>query len=188
MYPSQSSSFRFFKETEKEQQKGEKKALNMHFEQSVGLMLISLILYAIVGISQDEDGGEPSSKDCGVVALGKFDALHIGHRELAIQASKVGTAFLLSFLGMANCLDGNLGIEFQIDFSKVRSLNPHQFVEKLSKELVVRGVVAGNRSLRIAEKYRFGYRASGNGSDLIRLCEEYGMEAYIIRSLMDKNQ
>lgn len=40
----------------------------------------------------------------GVVALGKFDALHIGHRELAIRASKVGTPFLLSFVGMAEVL------------------------------------------------------------------------------------
>lgn len=37
----------------------------------------------------------------GIVALGKFDALHIGHRELAIQASKVGAPYLLSFIGMA---------------------------------------------------------------------------------------
>lgn len=37
----------------------------------------------------------------GIVALGKFDALHVGHRELAIQASKVGTPYLLSFVGMA---------------------------------------------------------------------------------------
>ncbi|MCI13947.1 riboflavin biosynthesis protein ribF, partial [Trifolium medium] len=37
----------------------------------------------------------------GVVALGKFDALHIGHRELAIQASRAGPPFLLSFVGMA---------------------------------------------------------------------------------------
>jgi len=40
----------------------------------------------------------------GIVALGKFDALHIGHRELAVQASKVGTPFLLSFVGMAEVL------------------------------------------------------------------------------------
>lgn len=38
------------------------------------------------------------------MALGKFDALHIGHRELAVQASKVGTPFLLSFVGMAEVL------------------------------------------------------------------------------------
>lgn len=40
----------------------------------------------------------------GIVALGKFDALHIGHRELAIQAAKVGRPFLLSFVGMAEVL------------------------------------------------------------------------------------
>lgn len=38
------------------------------------------------------------------MALGKFDALHIGHRELAIQASRVGAPFLLSFVGMAEVL------------------------------------------------------------------------------------
>lgn len=37
----------------------------------------------------------------GIVALGKFDALHVGHRELAIQASRIGTPYLLSFVGMA---------------------------------------------------------------------------------------
>ncbi|VVB05344.1 unnamed protein product [Arabis nemorensis] len=36
----------------------------------------------------------------GIVALGNFDALHIGHRELAIQASRIGTPYLLSFVGM----------------------------------------------------------------------------------------
>ena len=40
----------------------------------------------------------------GIVALGKFDALHIGHRELAMHASKAGTPFLLSFVGMAEVL------------------------------------------------------------------------------------
>lgn len=40
----------------------------------------------------------------GIVALGKFEALHIGHRELAIQASKAGIPFLLSFVGMAEVL------------------------------------------------------------------------------------
>ncbi|CAN6441024.1 unnamed protein product [Victoria cruziana] len=40
----------------------------------------------------------------GIVALGKFEALHVGHRELAIQASKAGTPFLLSFIGMAEVL------------------------------------------------------------------------------------
>ncbi|XP_028952253.1 FAD synthetase 2, chloroplastic-like isoform X1 [Malus sylvestris] len=142
----------------------------------------------------------------GIVALGKFDALHIGHRELAIQASKVGPPFLLSFVGMAEVLGweprapivakcdrkrvlsswapycGDMApAEFQIEFSSVRCLTPRQFVEKLVKELGVRGVVTG-------ENYRFGYKAAGDATELVRLCEEYGIEAYIINSVMDKNE
>ncbi|VVB13702.1 unnamed protein product [Arabis nemorensis] len=142
----------------------------------------------------------------GIVALGKFDALHVGHRELAIQASRTGTPYLLSFVGMAEILGweprapivakcdrkrvltswasycGNRApIEYEIEFASVRHLTPRQFVEKLSKELRVRGVVAG-------ENYRFGYRASGDATELVRLCEEYGIGAYIINSVMDKKQ
>uniref|UniRef100_A0A1D1YYS9 FAD synthase n=1 Tax=Anthurium amnicola TaxID=1678845 RepID=A0A1D1YYS9_9ARAE len=139
----------------------------------------------------------------GIIALGKFDALHIGHRELAIQASKAGTPFLLSFVGMAEVLGweyrapvvakcdrkrvlsswapfcGNVApLEFQVEFSKVRHLTPRQFVERLSKDLRISGVVAG-------ENYRFGYRATGDASELMRLCKEYGLEAYILKPVLD---
>ncbi|KFK39197.1 hypothetical protein AALP_AA3G212300 [Arabis alpina] len=142
----------------------------------------------------------------GIVALGKFDALHIGHRELAIQAARVGNPYLLSFVGMAQVLGwkprapivakcdrkrvlsswsshcGNIApVEFEIEFASVRHLNPQQFVEKLSRELRVCGVVAG-------ENYQFGYKASGDATELVRLCEEYGISANIINSVMDKNQ
>lgn len=40
----------------------------------------------------------------GVVALGKFDALHIGHRALAEQAARMGSPVLLSFAGMGEVL------------------------------------------------------------------------------------
>ncbi|XP_022139223.1 FAD synthetase 2, chloroplastic-like [Momordica charantia] len=142
----------------------------------------------------------------GIVALGKFDALHVGHRELAIQASKVGSPFLLSFAGIAEVLGweprapvvaqcdrkrvlsswapycrNSAPSEYQIEFSSVRHLTPREFVEKLSKELGVRGVVAG-------ESYRFGYKAAGDAVELVKLCEEYGLGACIIKSVMDKNQ
>ena len=39
---------------------------------------------------------------------------------------------------------GNMApTEFQVEFSSVRHLTPREFVEKLSKDLRVRGVVAG---------------------------------------------
>lgn len=142
----------------------------------------------------------------GIVALGKFDALHIGHRELAIKASNIGSPFLLSFVGMeevlglpsrlpivAKCdrkrvlstwasLCGDVvPIEFQVEFPKVRHLTPRQFVEKLSKDLRVNGVVAG-------ENYRFGYKASGDAKELVKLCKEYSLEACIVSHVMDKTR
>ncbi|GER50429.1 v-type proton ATPase subunit F [Striga asiatica] len=160
--------------------------------------------------SPAENDGSPSqgisSLAGGIVALGKFDALHIGHRELAIQAAKIGVPFLLSFVGMAEILGweprppvvakcdrkrklsswaplcSNITPkEFHIEFSKVRYLSPRQFVEKLSDELGVGGVVAG-------QNYRFGYKAAGDSSDLVQLCDEYGMKASIVDSVMDKKQ
>ncbi|CAH9058271.1 unnamed protein product [Cuscuta epithymum] len=162
-------------------------------------------------LSQSQDGNEHPPERLsilagGVVALGKFDALHIGHRELAIQAAKIGAPFLLSFIGMAEVLGWEsrapivakcdrkrvlsswapycgqmIPREFQIEFSKVRNFTPRHFVKKLSKDLGVHGVVAG-------ENYRFGYKASGDASDLVRLCDEYGVKSCIISSVMDKNQ
>uniref|UniRef100_J3LTT1 FAD synthase n=2 Tax=Oryza brachyantha TaxID=4533 RepID=J3LTT1_ORYBR len=69
-------------------------------------------------------------------------------------------------------------MEYQVEFSKVRYLTPRQFVERLSKDLKIKGVVAG-------ENYRFGYKASGDASELITLCEEFGLSAFIVRSVMD---
>ncbi|XP_062212716.1 FAD synthetase, chloroplastic-like isoform X3 [Phragmites australis] len=146
------------------------------------------------------DCGE--DQDCvlgGIVALGKFDALHIGHRELAMHASKAGTPFLLSFVGMAEVLGWTYRppivaqcdrkrvlsswapycrnvapLEYQVEFSKVRYLTPRQFVERLSKDLRIKG-----------ENYRFGYKASGDAAELVKLCEEFGLSAFIVRSVMD---
>ncbi|GJM96948.1 hypothetical protein PR202_ga13832 [Eleusine coracana subsp. coracana] len=65
-----------------------------------------------------------------------------------------------------------------VEFSKVRYLTPRQFVERLSKDLRIKGVVAG-------ENYRFGYKASGDAAELVKLCEEFGLSAFIVRPVMD---
>eukprot|EP00250_Pteridium_aquilinum_P004994 c15163_g1_i2 orf=82-1161(+) len=141
-----------------------------------------------------------------VVALGKFDALHVGHRALAVQASKVGPPVLLSFTGMAEVLgwekrlpivapcdrkrimslwasvcSGIAPLEYHLEFAKVRSLSPREFVERLAKELLVKGVVAG-------ANYRFGYKAAGNASDLVQLCGKFGLEVCIVDTVMDETQ
>jgi phosphopantetheine adenylyltransferase len=46
----------------------------------------------------------------GIVALGKFDALHGGHRELAIQAWKAGAPFLLSFEGIVEVIGWEIDV------------------------------------------------------------------------------
>lgn len=63
----------------------------------------------------------------GIVALGKFDALHIGHRELAIQAAKVGPPFLLSFVGMAEILGWELRYGYYASLLSVlfQTLSPY---------------------------------------------------------------
>jgi hypothetical protein len=47
---------------------------------------------------------------------------------------------------------GNIApVEFEIEFASVRHLNPQQFVEKLSRELRVCGVVAGEFQKNISK-------------------------------------
>ena len=41
---------------------------------------------------------------------------------------------------------GMVPLEFQVEFSKVRHLRPREFVERLSKDLRISGVVAGTPS------------------------------------------
>ncbi|KAJ4958498.1 hypothetical protein NE237_025609 [Protea cynaroides] len=38
------------------------------------------------------------------------------------------------------------------------------------------------------ENYRFGYKAAGDASELVKLCEEYGLGAYIVSSVVDRHQ
>lgn len=140
------------------------------------------------------------------MALGKFDALHVGHRALAVEASKMGSPVLLSFTGMAEVLQwekrlpivapcdrkrvmslwaevcgGIAPREYHLEFAKVRHLSPRDFVEKLAKELHIKGVVAG-------ANYRFGYKAAGDASDLAQLCGEFGLEVFIVDPVMDESE
>ncbi|CAG9463683.1 unnamed protein product [Pedinophyceae sp. YPF-701] len=132
-----------------------------------------------------------------VVALGKFDAMHLGHRSLAEAAADMGHPFLISFWGMAQVLGweerrpivapvdrprvlrqwanhcrGLVPHQRFLPFDKVRSMSPREFVELLAYDLGATGVVVGSN-------YRFGHRAKGTAADLVELGTEMGMRVRI---------
>eukprot|EP00899_Mesostigma_viride_P025598 jgi/Mesvir1/6222/Mv00902-RA.1 len=134
----------------------------------------------------------------GAVALGKFDALHIGHRSLACRAAQLGDPWLLSFTGMAEVLGweprlplvapcdrprimqlwagpcgGTVPRECSLPFATVRGLTPQQFVETLAYDLHVKGVVAGRN-------FRFGFKAKGTSTDLELLGQKHGLKVGIV--------
>lgn len=132
-----------------------------------------------------------------VVALGKFDAMHRGHAQLARRASKMGTPYLMSFSGMAEVLgwesklpvvaecdrprvctswaagcNGQTVKEHCLPFAAIRRMSPEEFVLTL-KEIGVGGVVAGRN-------YRFGFKAAGTADTLTELGKKHGVDVEIV--------
>ncbi|KAK9810311.1 hypothetical protein WJX72_008391 [[Myrmecia] bisecta] len=141
-------------------------------------------------------GGSPKQ---AVVALGKFDAMHKGHRSLATAAAELGGhPWLLSFSNMAEVLGwpkrsplvaasdrervlqswapdcGGLTPKQRfVPFGAVRNMSPQEFVRCLAQDLQVSGVVVGNN-------YRFGYRAAGDTAMLQSLGQRYGLSIAVL--------
>ena len=136
--------------------------------------------------------------DKTVVALGKFDAMHRGHRELARAASKMGAPYLVSFGGMAEVLGwapklnvvaqtdrarvratwaeacgGKVPGEVVVPFADVRRMPPEAFVAFLKDTLHVSGIVAGS-------DYRFGFKAAGTAEALAQIGEAMGLDVTIV--------
>ncbi|CAD7695701.1 unnamed protein product [Ostreobium quekettii] len=134
-----------------------------------------------------------------IVALGKFDSMHIGHRALAQAAATLGgTPWLISFSGMAKILGwqerlpivplcekarvlaswspfcGGLVPSMRyLPFEEIRGLSPEDFVRLLAEELGAKGIVAG-------QNYKFGYKASGDARLLEALGTQYGLQVKIL--------
>eukprot|EP00803_Ostreobium_quekettii_P007371 evm.model.scf_89.8 EVM.evm.TU.scf_89.8 scf_89:32674-35731(-) len=134
-----------------------------------------------------------------VVALGKFDGMHIGHRALAQAAATIGGhPWLISFSGMSKILGwkerlpivpvcekaqvlaswapvcGGLVPRMRyLPFQEIRWMTPEEFVRLLAEELGATGVVAGRN-------YRFGYKASGDANLLEKLGAHYGLKVEIV--------
>merc|ERR1719195_2416258 len=131
------------------------------------------------------------------VALGKFDAVHKGHRALAAVASAASSsAWLLTFHGMAEVLGWEVRLPLvapelrasilqgcgvrqrSLPFAKIRSLEPHEFVDLLANVLSVKTVVCG-------ANYRFGYRAAGDAGLLQTLGKAAGLRVEVCDLLSD---
>ncbi|NRA39166.1 MAG: hypothetical protein HRU15_13560, partial [Planctomycetes bacterium] len=122
------------------------------------------------------------------IALGKFDALHLGHRALIQVAAEIAQPLLISFSGMAEILGwekraplivaeqraqilsswshNNIAVsEEVIPFAEVRHLDPLAFIAYLQDRWQIAAVVTG-------EDFRFAYQRTG---DVVAL-REIGMQ------------
>lgn len=127
------------------------------------------------------------------VALGEFDAVHIGHMKVidatanrdglrrAVLTFKRGTLHkgddrsLLLEEDRAALLE-SMGVELlcEPDFAALKELSPEAFV----KDVLLSGLRA--RRVICGENYRFGAGAQGDSALLKRLCEQGGAECIVI--------
>jgi riboflavin kinase/FMN adenylyltransferase len=132
------------------------------------------------------------------VAIGKFDALHLGHRALVQAAAAMADdTALLTFSGMAEELGWPMRSALvavsdrarilddwsrligkplrwlERPFPTVRHLDPAAFITLLQQELAVTAVAVG-------EDFRFGHHRSGGTTDLQRLAPAAGMAVTVV--------
>ena len=131
-------------------------------------------------------------------ALGNFDGVHIGHKELLLRAAKkeygTDTSAVWTFrVHPQLCINGysvkiltsleqkleyfkEAGIEYAIleDFRDISSLSPAEFAKKLLIEkLGVEHAVCGFN-------YTFGKKAAGHANDLCEYFEQEGKKVSVI--------
>jgi riboflavin kinase/FMN adenylyltransferase len=138
----------------------------------------------------------PSPISHPVMAIGVFDGVHLGHREVLREVvdrarARAGTAVVLSFFPhpqkvissaqaprllqtfdqQAEMLE-RLGVDLFIRLPFTRRLSlltPRDFV----REVLVR---SGIREVLVGENFRFGHRRAGDFATLLRLGDEYGFQ------------
>ena len=131
-----------------------------------------------------------------VIALGYFDGVHLGHKEVIEAAvkeakkrniksavftftddkrvSKKALRGVLYSADMRRELISRLGVDlvFMPDFSQFCSLSPKEFVELLSKKYFAVALVCG-------EDYKFGKMAQGDIKMLKSLACDLGIEVFV---------
>ncbi len=145
----------------------------------------------------------PDSTLC-VLALGSFDTIHIGHRQLIWRAKEHAWSYHIPVgvymfqtrpahilrpdaqddvyaAAQREAILRKIGVDFvfyETFDAAFMQKTPEEFVRYLKEKLHVNTVVAGFN-------YRFGKDASGDSALLMRLCRNCGMEAIIVPAVCD---
>jgi riboflavin kinase/FMN adenylyltransferase len=124
------------------------------------------------------------------LAIGKFDALHRGHRALADQAARLGEPALLTFAGMAAVLGwsprpplvapgdrgrvlGEWGVrELSLPFAEIRPLDPAAFLRRLA--------ALGADALVVGDDFRFGRDRAAGVAELPALAAASGLRWAVV--------
>ena len=130
-----------------------------------------------------------------IAAIGKFDALHRGHRALVEAARALGEPALVSFSGMAEVLGWEPRLpliaaedrsevlaawrtkEVIIPFADIRGLDGPGFLRRLRKE--------GCSGLVVGEDFRFGRDRAWSAKDLPELAQSEDMSLRIVPAVAD---
>ena len=137
----------------------------------------------------------------GIFALGNFDGIHLGHKEIIENVKKLAKKnksyagvivfephprkffmkdknnFYLSDIKTKKYLLESLGLDscIVLEFNeKLAKQNPEKFVE----EIVFKKIKPSH--LIVGYDFRFGNKRSGNSDDLLRLCSKYNISVSIV--------
>lgn len=144
-----------------------------------------------------------SPKNDTAVALGVFDGVHRGHREVlrraALSKGLEPWVFTFSEKSLPTGKQGAKRLEppeikfgimkacgivhvYAPDFGDVKDLSGEEFVKNiLVEKLRCKKVVCGT-------DYRFGHRASCGAKEMAEFCEKYGMEFCAVDKVFDKGE
>ncbi|MBQ7161939.1 MAG: riboflavin biosynthesis protein RibF [Clostridia bacterium] len=138
----------------------------------------------------DLDRGAPVSSPAAPlsIALGSFDGVHIGHRELIRRAQDAGDAApavwtfdanpfgvpYLTSLAEKLALFREYGVKYALvsSFEEIRDLSPGEFVDALKSRGAARAVCGYN--------FTFGKDKSGDSGTLRELCAVRGMACEVV--------
>ena len=130
------------------------------------------------------------------VALGVFDGLHAGHRQVIVAAMQdIGdevsrcvytfdpTTMITKELAARLCtpdqqqrLLTHMGVDelFEVDFATVRHLTPEEFVHNVLRDQL------GAVKVTCGFNYRFGAKGAGDAALLTRLCADCGIAVTVV--------